>query len=203
LAFFEKKVLAQDDPRYMLKFDKFFTDFETNFEGTSRISPEVLPIISECRRKLTEKAKEIQEKAPEIYAKQMEKLTAQILKRNKRFKEMEFKRKMKIEEKRSALEEELRMKNNEKPEKKTRKKTMGRKIKTIIKAKTDVEKAAKETPQKPEKGPNVFNRWVEIRKKRIIKKIVEDPYTGEKKLVIRSNSDGNDPEVTGVIYKRR
>lgn len=175
-AYFEKTVLAQDDPRYMLKFDKFFADFETNF-GASRISPEVLPKVSEIRQKLTSKAKEIEEKGPEVYAQIREKMAARILKRNKKLKEMEFRRKMRAEEKKTAIEEENKRKKRER-----------RRI----------------VPGKEEKlDPLDINRVYEVRRKRTIKKTVEDPETLKKTVVVTSNAEGKDPEVTGVIYRRK
>ena len=179
LAYFdylEKQIFAFKDPRYFLKFDKFFSDFEAKF-GVSRISPEFQLIISERRKKYVEKAQEIKEKLPQLIEQAQEILREKILKRNEKSKEKMLERQMKVEALHDAQEQRKKEKQDEKQNRKAK------------------------TPEEMAPHPEDYT-WVETRKRRKYKKEVIDPVTGEKKMVIKSNRGKENPDHRGIYYKR-
>jgi len=179
LAFFdylEKQIFALKDPRYFLKFDKFFSDFETKF-GASRISPEFQVIISERRKKYVEKAQEIKEKLPQMIEQAQEILKEKILKRNEKMKEKMQERQMKVE---ALLDEQEQKKKAKKDEKQNRK---------------------AKTPEEMAPHPEDYT-WVEVRKRRKNMKEIVDPASGQKKTVIKSNRGKENPNHRGIYHKR-
>lgn len=107
IGYYERKALAQDDYRYMLKFDKFFSEFEAKY-GLGMIVPELQPRVSEARQKLAARAKEVQERIPEVWAKERDQLAAETLEQNKRMRDKLWARQMKLEELKTIKADEER-----------------------------------------------------------------------------------------------
>lgn len=174
-AYLEKRLQQENNPRYYLKFDQFFSDFETKYTN-SRIAPELLPIITAYREKYVAKANDIKEKLPGLIEEEREKLKQKILLRNEKLKAKEMERQMKLEEKRDEMQLAREKKQREKQDNKA--------------------KTVDELSDHP-----LDYTWVEMRKRKDKKKVVEDPITKEKKTVVVSNKK-NEEFNSGVYYRR-
>ena len=114
---FDKRINAENDPRYFIKFDQFFSEFEAKFT-ISRIAPKIHVKILEKRAKYQEKAKELNEKLPAILEAKQKKIDEKKMKDEKRAKkreeEKQIEREIRIAEHEIRKKKHLRNKMNKK-----------------------------------------------------------------------------------------
>lgn len=160
LSCLDKRLNLDKDPRYFLRFDQFFADFEANYTA-NKAHPEIWTYIQEKREDYKSKAQEIKAALPQIIQKEKEKFLEKMLKNHAKYEEIERKRLLKAQENRDKHEQErLRAK--------------------IAK----LDKKAK-TYQELSDHPADYT-WVDVKKSKKTTKTIIDPETGEEKTVVIS-----------------
>lgn len=175
LACLDKRLNLDKDPRYFLRFDQFFADFEANFTA-NKANPEIWNFIQDKREEYKSKAKEIKDALPQIIKQEKEKFVEKMIKNHAKYEEIERKRLLKAQENRDKHEQE--------------------KIRAKI-AKLD--KKAK-SYQELSDHPADYT-WVDIKKDKRTKKTIVDPETGVERTIIVSKKQKQEID-SGVYYKK-